>query len=144
MVQSPLLPMDNVILFHPIWSGMIYLYDMQSNDNIVPKKRSTSQGLRPWYGYLLGKRCPVQLRWALGNWRSGRSGISRNNLWESLKDINLQLGAVGTAMWVTWWIQKKSKISFSSGCLTFLSKLVVFNNYHFINKVNVLCWQNIL
>lgn len=48
-----------------------------------------------------GKRCPIQLGWGVGNRRSGSSGIRRNNLWERLKDINLQLCALATAMWVT-------------------------------------------
>lgn len=82
--------------------------------------------------------CPIKMR-------SGSSGISRNNLWERLKDINLQLDAVATALWVTSGIQKKPTVSFSSGWPTFLSKIVVFNltNNYYINRVNVMKYLKI-
>lgn len=100
----------------------LYWYNLLQNETQSERKCVQLEVLSRWTIISWEKKvsCPIRVR-------SGSSGIFRNNLWERLKDINLQLGALATEMWATSWIQRSLKEVSSWQASLFFIKVIVIN-----------------
>lgn len=73
---------------------------MQPNE--TQSQRNVSSMFEPMVQLSHGEKVSCSIRKRVGKGSSGSSSIRRNNLWERLNDINLQLAALVMAVWDTF------------------------------------------